>query len=86
MHKSKELESYFIEAINEKVKNSVIGTIYRHPCMNQYHFIDDYMKPPNDKLLKENKTTYLLGDYNFDFLNASDNETFNLFDTMVSSL
>ena len=63
MHKSKELESYFVEAINEKGKNSIIGTIYRYPCMNQNHFIDDYMKPLNDKLLKENKTTYLLGDY-----------------------
>ena len=60
MHKSKELESYFIEAINEKGNNSIIGTIYRHPCMNQNHFIDDYMKPLDDKLLKENKTTSTL--------------------------
>ena len=44
------------------------------------------MKPLNDKLLKENKTTHLLGDYNnFDFLKCIDNETFNFFDTMMSS-
>ena len=38
MHNSKELESYLIEAINEKGKNSIIGTIYRHPCMNPKSF------------------------------------------------
>ena len=85
MHRSKELESYFVEAINDKGKNSIIGVIYRHPCMDQNIFIDDYMKPLNDKLLKENKKSYLLGDFNFDFLNASNNETFNFFETMMSS-
>ena len=34
IQKSKELESYFIEAINTNGKNIIIGVIYRHPCMN----------------------------------------------------
>ena len=40
MYKPKELESHFIEAINEKGKNMIIGSIYRHPCMNKSLFID----------------------------------------------
>ena len=58
MHKPKELESYFIEQINQKGKNSIIGIIYRHPCMDKNLFIEDYMKPLNDKLAAENKKTY----------------------------
>ena len=67
MHKAKELESYFVEVVNDKGKNNIIGAIYRHPCMDQIQFIDDYMKPLNDKLVAENKKSYLAGDYNFDF-------------------
>ena len=55
IYKAKELESFFIEAINMKGKNTIIGVIYRHPCMNQKEFIDEYIQPINDKLLSENK-------------------------------
>jgi exonuclease III len=41
MYKAKELESLFIEVVNPKGANSVIGVIYRHPCMNPITFIDD---------------------------------------------
>ena len=85
MHKSKELESIFIEVINEKAKNEIIGTIYRHPCMDPTEFTDDFMKPLNDKLSKENKHVYISGDYNFDLLNTSHTETFEFFDSMMSS-
>ena len=54
MHKSKELESFFLETIN-KGKNDILGIIYRHPCMDENIFIDDYLKPFNDKLSSENK-------------------------------
>ena len=85
MYKSKELESYFIEAINDKGKNMIIGTIYRHPCMDQNAFIDNYMQPLNDKILKEDKKTYLAGDFNFDLLNTEHCETLNFFESMMSS-
>ena len=85
IYKPKELESHFIEAINEKGKNIIIGTIYRHPCMYKNLFIDEYMLPLNDKLAKENKKTYLAGDFNFDFLNTDDNENFYFFETMMAN-
>ena len=70
MHKSKELESYFIEAINGNGKNAIIGSIYRHPRMSKDSFIEDYMEPLNDKLSKENKKIFLAGDFNFDLLST----------------
>ena len=43
IYKPKELDSYFIEVINQKGINFIIGAIYRHPCMEPSNFIDDYI-------------------------------------------
>ena len=40
--KTKELESLFIEIINDKESNDIVGVIYRHPCMNEGEFIDEH--------------------------------------------
>ena len=80
--KEKELESYFIEIINERKTNSIVGVIYRHPCMDQALFIEDYMKPMVDKLQNENKKLYICGAFNFDLLNLDHNETSDFFETM----
>ena len=86
MYRSLELESFFVEVINTKGPNSIVGVIYRHPCMAENIFIEDHLKILNDKLSNENKQCYISGDYNFDLLNVSThNETFNFFDTMMSS-
>ena len=71
MHKSKEVVSYFIESINQKGKNNIIGIIYRHPCMDENLFIEEYMKPLNDRLSAKNKKTYVAGDFNFEKLSTS---------------
>ena len=86
MYKPKELETFFIEVNNPKESNSVIGVVYRHPCMDEGSFTGDYMKPLNDKLSNENKKVFLAGDYNYDLLNMSThNEPFNFFETMMSN-
>ena len=69
IYKSKELESFFIEIINQKETNSVVGVIYRHPCMDENIFIDDYLKKITDILSSENKKIFISGDFNFDLLN-----------------
>ena len=83
--KPKELESYFTEQINQKGKNSIIGIIYRHPCMDKNLFIEVYMKPLNHKLAAENKKTYIAGDFNFDLSDIANKESFNFYETMMSS-
>ena len=50
IYKEKELESPFIEVINKKDSNDIIGVIYRHPCMNPSKFNNEYMKNILDKL------------------------------------
>ena len=66
IYKKAHLESTFIEIINPKKSNIIIGYIYRHPNMNLNVFNSDYLNPLLAKLSKEKKTVFLLGDYNVD--------------------
>ena len=87
IYKQKELESYFVEIINPNEKNSIVGVIYRHPCMNPQTFNDEYLKPLTTKLGKENRTTYLTGDFNLDLLKTSNHApTFDFLEIMMTQL
>ena len=44
LQKKKELESVFIEILNSKRKNTIIGYIYKYPCMNPSEFNNTYLK------------------------------------------
>ena len=86
MHKSKELESFFVEIINKNESNDIVGVINRHPCMVESTFNDDYLKIMTDKLSEQNKKIFIAGDFNFNLLNsASHAETFEFFDNMMSN-
>jgi exonuclease III len=88
MTEAKKLESNFVEIINPKSKNDVVGVIYRHPTSNPVDFTESYLKPLlEDKLSKDilNKNVYLAGDFNFDLTNISHQDTSDFFDTMTSN-
>ena len=69
IYKSIELEPTFIEILNPKRKNVIVGCIYCHPHMHLNEFVDYYINNLLDKLSKENKTVFHLGDFNTDSLN-----------------
>ena len=87
IYKSKELESSFIEIINPNEANSIVGVIYKHPCINGDTFNDDLLNPLLTKLSKENnKKIYIAGDFNFDLIKASsDRETADFYNCMTSN-
>ena len=86
IYESKKIESMFIEIINSKNANSIVGTVYRHPCMQGDEFNDDHLKSLTDKLNNEDKQCFLAGDFNFDLLKAStDSSTSDFFDTLTSN-
>ena len=85
IYKSKELESVFVEIVNPKGKNTIVGNVYRHPCMDQNLFLNDFMSPLCDKLTAENKQIYLAGDFNFDLSNTSHSKSQLFFETMMSN-
>ena len=79
MYKEKELESCFIEALNNKGKNIIVGCIYRHPKMNLTEFISDFYADLMEKLSKENKDIILMGDFNINLLKYHEDNLVNDF-------
>ena len=58
IYESKTLESAFVEIINPKKANDVIGVIYRHPSMAVEHFNDLHIRPLVSTLgLEKTKTS-----------------------------
>ena len=88
IYESKELESSFIEIINKKSSNDIVGVIYRHPKMDTDVFINKKLTHITNILAKEkNKNIYITGDFNFDLLKYSHHsDTTNFFDKMTSNL
>ena len=58
IYQSKELESTFIEIINPKESNDIIGVIYRHPHMNTDDFTDHKLSLLMDKLTSERNKNF----------------------------
>ncbi|XP_065682310.1 uncharacterized protein LOC136095525 [Hydra vulgaris] len=73
IYKPKELKSIFIEIINPKKSNIIVGCIYRHPKMSLDNFLSFYLNPLLKNLTKENKTIFILGDFNIDLLKCDTN-------------
>ena len=83
------IESVFVEIDKDQLgsdKNIVIGTIYRPPGHDLDTFILEIEKI-FDVLHKENKTIYIMGDYNISLLNShTHNPTGSFLDTMYSHM
>ena len=50
IHYSKEIESTFIEIIESKNKNTIVGYIYEHPNSPVSKFANDFLEPLLEKL------------------------------------
>ena len=85
IYKPTELESSFIEISNPKRSNIIIGCIYRHPNMDLDEFNDNYLNTLLDKISKENKSVFLLGDFNVDLLKYDKHAPTNAFLDSLSS-
>ena len=69
IYNSTELQSTFIEILNTKKTNVIVGCIYRHLQMDLNEFNDCYVNNLLNKLSKENKIIWVFGDFNIDLLN-----------------
>ena len=67
IYKSFELKPTFTEICNPKKTNIIAGCNHKHSIMNINEFDDDCLNELFDKLSKENKTLFLLGDLNINF-------------------
>ena len=63
----KELESVFIEHILSN-KPGFVGTIYKHPTMQNYELNIDLMENPLNKIKEESKRIILASDFKLNLL------------------
>ena len=85
IYKPTELELSFIEISNPKRSNIIIGSIYRQPNMALEEFNNNYLNTLLDKISKENKSIFLLGDFNVDLLKYDKHAPTNEFLNSLSS-
>ena len=79
-------ESLFIEIANPKGKNYVMGVIYRPPHQSVANFIN-WLNILIDKVSRDNKKSYIMGDFNLDLLNQSFHQFTNEFlDIMYANM
>ena len=74
-----------IEISNSKRSNIIIGCIYRHPNMGLDEFNDNYLNTLLHKISKENKSVFLLSDFNVDLLKYDKHAPINEFLDSLSS-
>ena len=85
IYNSAELKSTFIEIINHKKSNLIVGCIYRHPAMDLNEFNDYYHNELLHKLYSENKSVILLGDFNVHLMKYRNHHSTNEFLDSLSS-
>ena len=87
IYKQNELESTFIEIANPRKPNIIVRVIYRHPSMDLADFNCNYLNKLLENTSKEQKSIFLLGDFNVNLLNYNEhNETNEIVDSLASNL
>ena len=86
IYEKNELESTFIETVNPRKSNIIVGVIYRHPSLDLTDFNCNYLNKLLENISREQKSIFLLGDFNVNLLNYNDhNQTNEFFDSLVSN-
>ena len=78
-YKKNELVSTFMEIVNPRKLNIIVGVIYRHPSMALTGFNHNYLKKLLQNISKEQKSFFLLEDFNVYLLNYNYLFKFSLF-------
>ena len=85
IYKKNELKSTFIEIVNPKKSNIVVGVIYRHPSINLIDFNCNYLIKLLENICKEQKFIFLLGDFYVNLLNYNEHNQTNEFSDSLAS-
>ena len=80
------MESTIIEIVNLKKSNIIVATIHKHPSMDLTEFNSNYLHDLLEKISKEQKSVFLLGDFNINLLNYNvHNPTNEFLDSLASN-
>ena len=79
-------ESLFIEIIKPRGENIIVGVVYRPPAQDVKEFVTNTDSLIN-KISRENKICYIMGDFNLNLLNCQNHKlTSEFLDTMYSNM
>jgi len=85
IYEKKKIKSTFVEIINNKDKNIIVGCIYKHHTITQRDYTQ-LLSPLLFKISKEKKTCYLAGDFNMNLLHLEkDSEIEKYFDLLTTN-
>ena len=79
------MESTFIETVNPRKSNIIVGVIYRHLSMDLADFNCNYLHKLLKNTSKEQKSIFLLEDFNVNLLNYNEHETNEFLDYLASN-
>ena len=80
------MEYTFIEIVNWRKSNIIVGVICRHPSMDLADFICNYLNKLLENTSKEQESIFLLGDFNVDPLKYNEhNESNEFLDSLASN-
>ena len=85
-YKKNELQSTFVETVNQKKSNIIVEVIYKHPSMDLTDFNCSYLNKLFENISKEQKSISLLGDFTVNLLNYNEhNQTNEFLDSLASN-
>ena len=83
---TREVRSTVIELIFLNKENIICGTIHKHPGVKISDFNNEYLTPLLAKILQEEKTCLLMGDFNINLLNTyTDHNISDFYDILLSN-
>ena len=77
MHQNNELKSTFIEIVNLKKSNIIVGVIYRNLSVDLTDFNCNYLNKLLENISKDQKSFFLRGDININLLNYNEHNQTN---------
>ena len=87
MYKKNELESTVTEILNPRKSNIIVRVIYSHPFMGLTDFNSNCLNKLLENISKEQKSIFLLGDFNVNLLNYKEhNPTDEFLDLLAFNL
>ena len=78
IYKKNELQSTFTEIVNPKKSNIIVGISYRHPAMDLTDFNCNNLNKLLENISKEQKSVFLLRDFNVNLLNYNEQNQANI--------
>ena len=85
VYQTKQVESTFVEIINDKSKNIIVGCIYKHHNITEKSFSEEIFEPLLKNLKNSNKEAVIIGDFNMNLLQIEKDSINKYFNSIIEN-